>query len=290
MPKDQKLLAPEVAPGSDWRMQSSTADDAPHRRQPSSRLSEGVWTRLGRTGIILFVLTLWQVGSAAQWWSSATIPSPRAVVDAGRQVLGTDVFREALRVTLQEVGLSFFGGIVLGGLLGILFWKVPYLGRISEPFLVSFYAVPFMVFYPVMLVLIGLNSWPIIILATLMATIPMALNTWIGLVTVRPVYWALAASLECTRSETLFRIALPAAAPIIFAGVRLAAIYSLIASVAMEFLLAPNGLGFQIRYRYELFEQPTMFVYVIVVFLIASGFSFLVLACEERIVGRTSRA
>ena len=262
-------------------------------RPPSAtrkKINEDTRARLGTTGILLFGVAMWQAGSVARWWSPAVIPAPEAVLRAASETIGTEVFLQALRVTLQEIALSFVGGTICGGILGVLFWKVPYLGRIAEPYLVSFYSVPFIVFYPIMVVLIGLNSWPIILLATLMGTIPMSLNTWIGLASVNPVYWKLAASLECNRVQTLFRIALPAAAPVIFGGVRLAAIYALIGSVSMEFLLAPNGLGFQIRYRYELFEQASMVFYVLVVFVIASILAFAVAAVEGRILGRRSNA
>jgi NitT/TauT family transport system permease protein len=84
----------------------------------------------------------------------------------------------------------------------------------------------------------------------------------------------------------MFRIAIPAAAPIVLSGVRLALIYSLIGSVSMEFLLAPNGLGFQIRYQYELFKDDTMLAYVVVVFAIAGLLAVIISLMEARVLGR----
>lgn len=261
-----------------------TSTHPPRRRiSPISRQ----W--LSVAGASLVMLAIWQLGSSLGVWSESVIPLPADVLEAASEIVGTAVFWDAMATTVLEVVASFAGSLVIGFALGALFWKAPYVGRLCEPYLVSFYAVPFIVFYPVLVVVLGLNSWPIIVIATAMGTIPMALNTWIGLASVRAVYWKLGASLGCNRRQTLRRIALPAAAPIMLSGIRLAGIYSFIGSVSMEFLLAPNGLGFQIRYLYEKYEQAPMLFYMVVVFVVASVVALLIASLEWRVVGRTQR-
>jgi NitT/TauT family transport system permease protein len=245
---------------------------------------------LASLGIVLAVFVLWEIGSTLEWWSSVILPPLNDVIAAVPDTIGSDSFGSAFTATLSEIIGSFIAALVIGFSLGALFWKVPYIGRVCEPYLVSFYAVPFVVFYPVMVVLIGLNRWPIILLAATMGTIPMALNTWIGLAGVPNVYWKLAASLQCSRRQTLFRIAIPAAGPIVLAGVRLAGIYALIGSVSMEFLLAPEGLGYEVRKHYELFDQPVMMVYVLVVFAIATVVAFSIAAVEGKILGKRAQS
>lgn len=240
--------------------------------------------------IVVAVFFLWWLGSTLSWWSPIILAPLDRVVTAVPHTLAAAEFGSAFVQTVSEILGSFIASLVIGFSIGALFWKVPYVGRICEPYLVSFYAVPFVVLYPVMVVIIGLNRWPIILLAATMGTIPMALNTWIGLSGVPQVYWKLAASLECTRRETMLRIAIPAAGPIILAGVRLAGIYALIGSVSMEFLLAPGGLGYEIRRNYELFNQPAMMVYVLVVFVIAAVVAFSIAGVERRMLGKRGGA
>jgi NitT/TauT family transport system permease protein len=247
--------------------------------RPRDGLSRLAWS----TGIVAAVVVLWMIGSAAGWWSPATLPAPRSVLEALREIVVTAEFRGDLWRTVSSVGVSLASGILAGGALGLAFWKVPGLGRAFEPYLVAFYAVPLVVFYPMMLVLVGINQWSIVILASLMAAVPMALNTWVGLNGVPPVYLKLARSLRCSPAQTLFRTALPAAAPLIFAGVRLAAVYAFIGVVAMEFVVAAAGLGFRIRYLYELFNQPGSFAYIVVVFALSGLLTALVTAVERRV-------
>lgn len=244
----------------------------------TERVARKLWG-LALTGLIVAV---WVVGTD-RWWSEATIPRLADVWTVLKEFPGSAEFRGDLVRTVGEMLMAFAGGIVFGGLAGFVFWRVPLLGKAFEPYLVALYAVPLVVFYPVLLVSIGINQWPIVILATIMAAVPMALNTWAGFRGIPGVYLRLAESLECSPAQRLLRVAVPAAAPLVFAGIRLAAVYALIGVIAMEFVVAGEGLGFRIRYLYELFNQPGMFAYIVVVFLLAVVFTGVVSAAEQRV-------
>ncbi len=185
--------------------------------------------------------------------------------------------------------MSIVFGCLLGFAAGLLFWKVPLIGRVFEPYLVSFYAVPLVLFYPVMIVLVGINAWSVIILATIMAAIPMALNTAVGLNQMPPVYMKLARSLRASPRQTLFAIAIPAAGPFIVAGLRLAVVYALIGTIAMEFTTAQAGLGYRIRYLYEIFNNTEMFAYIVVVSALLSAHVLCSRLVERRAVTREER-
>jgi NitT/TauT family transport system permease protein len=139
----------------------------------------------------------------------------------------------------------------------------------------------------VLIGLVGINVWSVIVIGTVMAGIPMAVNTWVGLSGIRPVYLRLARSVGCGLLQTLFRVALPAAAPMTFAGLRLGTSYALIGAIAMEFTTAQAGLGYRIRYLYESFDTPQMYAYVAIVLVIAVLLTA-VLEIAERVVATRS--
>jgi NitT/TauT family transport system permease protein len=139
----------------------------------------------------------------------------------------------------------------------------------------------------VLIGLVGINVWSVIVIGTVMAGIPMAVNTWVGLSGIRPVYLRLARSVGCGLLQTLFRVALPAAAPMTFAGLRLGTSYELIGAIAMEFTTAQAGLGYRIRYLYESFDTPQMYAYVAIVLVIAVLLTA-VLEIAERVVATRS--
>lgn len=69
------------------------------------------------------------------------------------------------------------------------------------------------------------------------------------------------------------------------AGLRLAVVYALIGTIAMEFTTAQAGLGYRIRYLYEIFNNNEMFAYIAVV-LVLSCILTALLAAVERILLR----
>lgn len=254
-------------------------DDAPRPtrwRLPSAVISVGATVAL----VVLFTAFA-ELGSRVGWWNDHVLPAPSVVLAELGTLLTEGQFWTDAQRTGVEVAVSIVFGALLGFGAGLLFWKIPLLGRVFEPYLVSFYAVPLVLFYPVMIVLVGINAMSVIILATIMAAIPMALNTAVGLNQMPPVYLKLARSLKASPRQTLFAIAIPAAGPYIVAGLRLAVVYALIGTIAMEFTTAQAGLGYRIRYLYEIFDNIQMFAYIVVV-LVLSCLLTVALAAVER--------
>ncbi|MGO1973939.1 MAG: ABC transporter permease [Propionibacteriaceae bacterium] len=257
----------------------------PRRLRPESTGVSVVATAV----LLLLIGTFLEIGSTAQWWSPSILPAPSTMGAGMLELIGQQQFWNDAARTGIEVAVSIVVGSVAGLGIGLLFWKLPTVGRVFEPYMVSFYAVPMVLFYPVMIVLVGINATSVIILATIMAMIPMALNTTVGLAGMPAVYIKLAHSLKVSPRQLLFSIALPAAGPFIVAGLRLAVVYALIGCIAMEFVTAQAGLGYRIRYLYEIFDDNAMYSYILVVLVISVLLTAL-LALMERLILRGRRA
>lgn len=259
---------------------AATPQSASRPKIRNKGLFSAVWTIILIVGGGLFL----ELGSRAGWWSPAELPAPSTVVTAMVDAAGTAQFWQDVFRTLTEVVAAIVAGSVLGLAIGLLFWKLPAVGRIFEPYLVSFYAVPLVLFYPVMIVLVGINATSVIILATIMALIPMALNTAVGLNAMRPVYMKLARSVRATPRQVLVHVAIPAAGPYIVAGLRLAVVYALIGSIAMEFTTAQAGLGYRIRYLYEVFDNDMMFGHILAVLILSAVLTMLLAILEKALL------
>ena len=83
--------------------------------------------------------------------------------------------------------------------------------------------------------------------------------------------------------EEIWRVRLPAAAPHLLSGLKLAVAYSFIGVIAGEFILSTSGLGHQIAYAYDNFDNRTMYGLILLVLCIATAFNLLVFAYERRL-------
>lgn len=249
------------------------------------RIPSSAWTALLVTAGVLG----WEGAARTPWWPSALVPALSEILASGVEEIREGPFLTHLGSTTAATVLSYLAGTLSGAALGVFFWRHPRAGQMFEPYLVSFYAVPMVVFYPVALVILGINNWPIVILASIMAMIPMALNTWVGFAGIRPVHLRLAESLCASRRDTFLQVAVPAAAKLLYTGMTLAAIYALIGVVAMEFMVAQSGLGARIRYLYEDFDNATMYFYILSTLLLSMVMIATLATAANRILGRAVR-
>ena len=268
---------------------AAVAASAPSPRRPRRVRRDGPRSVLATVALLLLLGVCWEIGSDARLWSPEILPAPSSLLPALQALAATPQFwADAGRTGIELLGSIVFGAAA-GLLLGVAFWKAPLVGRMFEPYLVSFYAVPLVLFYPVMIVLVGLGTPSVIILASLMAAIPMALNTWVGLAGIRAVYLKLARSIGCSQWQQLVRVALPGAAPFVLAGLRLAVVYALIGCIAMEFTTAQAGLGYRIRYLYDSFETTPMYAYIMVVLIVSIILTALLALLEKAVMAGRNR-
>ena len=191
----------------------------------------------------------------------AIVPTAEFGVDAAR--------------TLTTILLAFAIGLVGGLPLGVILWRLPAVGRALEPFLVTGYAMPTLLFYPVLLAIMGLNAGPIIVIAASMSLIPIALTTMVALGSIKPIMHKLAKSVNASSPQYYLKVLLPASTPLVFPGVKLGFIYAVIGTIAMEFILAAEGIGFRAGLSYRELDTVDMWVYitvVVVLSVIVNGF------------------
>jgi NitT/TauT family transport system permease protein len=197
------------------------------------------------------------------------MPPPTEIVSALVNLVGTSEFGSDLVRTALTVAIAFAIGLVAGVLLGAACWRAPLLGNVLEPYLVTLYAMPTLVFYPVLLALMGVGMGPIVTIASLMVVIPVTLNVMVALRSVSPVLPKLGRSLNCSRGQLYRKVLVPAATPLAVPGVKLGLIYAIIGTVAMEFILADRGLGYRIGVDYREFNVADMWALILAVSVLA---------------------
>jgi len=200
-----------------------------------------------------------------------TVISPSQMAFELARMIASGELTAPAAYTFAEVGAAFAVSIVAGGVLGVLVHAHPRLRRTLDPLLASWYAVPFFVFYPLLVALLGLNALPLIAIGVIFAAPAMMLSTLAGLDRVPRVMRNVARVHRLSRMQEVCFITLPSATPHLFTGVKLAFAYSFIGVIAGEFILSGGGLGYGIAYAYESFENQRMYALMLFVLLIATG-------------------
>jgi NitT/TauT family transport system permease protein len=157
--------------------------------------------------------------------------------------------------TLSATALAIAAGFIIGAALHAL----PRLRRTVDPLLSAYYAVPTFVFYPLLIVVFGAGRTALIIIGAMFGIVAMIINTVLGLDHVPPAVGRTGHILKLDGVRQLVLIRLPAAAPHLVSGIKLAVAYSVIGIVAGEFILATRGVGKRVAFAYDNFDNRTMY-------------------------------
>ncbi|MFI4987177.1 MAG: ABC transporter permease [Alphaproteobacteria bacterium] len=196
----------------------------------------------------------------------------------------------AMAQSFSNIAIAFVLSVTLGLAFGLLIHAAPRLRRLADPLLASYYAVPFFVFYPLLIAIFGLNRWPLIAIGFAFGSAAMVIATLNGLDRVPRVLRKVALVHRLGRAEEVYRIILPAAAPHLFTGMKLALAYSFIGVLAGEFILSGGGLGFSIAYAYDAFDNRTMYALMLFVLTLAVALNAALHVWEQHLLRRRRRA
>ena len=172
--------------------------------------------------------------------------------------------------------------VVLGFVLGVVIHALPRVRQALDPFFATYYAVPIFIFYPVMIAIFGLSVIPILLMGVATAIVAMIIATLNGLDRIPRVLTKVARVHRMGAMATALRLKLPAAAPHLFTGVKLAVSYGFIGVIASEFILAPAGLGRVISDAYSDFNNPRMYALMLLLIIVATVVNMLLHVYDQR--------
>jgi ABC-type nitrate/sulfonate/bicarbonate transport system permease component len=256
---------------------------------PRPALAQALFRRraaLLRAAVVGFAVLLLEVASRLGWIDPVSFIAPSRMAASAWTILLSGTYKADILLTLYAAGMAVLMAVVAGFLFGVLLFKLPRLRRVLDPLLLSYYAVPIFVLYPMLIVLFGLNRWPLVALGFLFAVVAMAVNTLNGLERVPKVLLRTARMLRLGRAQEVWLITLPASLPYVFTGVKLTIVYSFIAVIGGEFVLSGAGFGYQIAYAYNNFDNPTMYGLMLLLLLFVGAINLLLHSAEQRLYQR----
>lgn len=244
--------------------------------------------RLGliRALILLAFVGLLEVLCAVGMIDALTMQPPHRIVVDLVHLLASGSFNRAITRTLSNVMIATSMAIIVGVAAGLLIHQLRGLREALDLLFSTWYAVPILAFYPLLIVIFGLTSLPSIMIGFMQGVVAVIVTTLDGLDRVPRILRKLARVQHMTALETAWLITLPAAAPWLLSGAKLAIVFSIIGVVASEFLMAREGMGFEISYAYNNFDNARMYPLIVLVIAFSVTMNSLLLRWESRLARR----
>ncbi|MBU6422898.1 MAG: ABC transporter permease, partial [Chloroflexi bacterium] len=154
---------------------------------------------------------------------------------------------------------------------------------ILQPLVDGTFPIPKIAILPLFILIFGLgeeSKYAIIAVAVVYLVL---INTQAGVRNIDRIYLDVGKNYHATRWMMFTDVALPGAAPLILAGLRLGMGVALLVIVAAEFVGARSGVGYQIWTSWQVFQVDRMFVYLLVTAVIGFG-TAVVMTFLERVL------
>lgn len=230
--------------------------------------------------LILFLALLLFLGLSRAF---PFFPSPFKVLWAAAEMFFTDEITSHLLVTLYETLAGFGIAIVLGLWIGLVLGVSRTLAEIFEPIILSGYAIPKIIFLPLLLMIFGVGLNSKIANAALHAIFPIILNTLVGVREVNRIFVKVALSMNATRGQTFRKVYFPSMVLPVFAGMRIGLGFAFLGSLLAELFEARTGLGFLVAHYYNAAEIAKMLAVILLVFLLTMSINAIMKGIEERL-------
>ncbi len=205
---------------------------------------------------IMGFLLLWEYAMRKEWLQATFFGQPSGIAAYlwDGFVLGRKLWLE-LGYTIAGTLISFLVGSISALTLGLMFVMFPRLERALDPYLMVMNAMPRFALAPLFLLWFGLGIGSKIAVGTSLAFFIVLANTVAGIRGVSQDLVILSRSLGATPRQIFFKVTLPGAVPVIFSGLRLALIFSMLGVVGAEIIAAEHGLGQTLSYLQATFNM-----------------------------------
>ena len=241
--------------------------------------------------LLLFValLTGWEAWCRLGGLSPLVLPPPSAVLTTLWSEVATGRLWPHLAMTAAEMALGLGIGAVVGLGVGILLAEFPALSRLLRPYVLASQLVPKLALGPLFIIWFGFGMTPTVVITALICFFPLMENTLTGVSEVDPAKRELFRMLGAGRLQTLLRLKLPAALPVIMAGLRVAVVLSLVGAVVGEFIGGRIGLGASIIAAQSVMDSSLIFALFIVITALGMLLYEAVRLIERRVLHRFSK-
>jgi len=191
------------------------------------------------------------------------LPAPSAIIANMPSTLSD---REVGSETIHTVGVTLLGwaialviGLVLGTLLGFSKLIRDYLLTTIE----LLRPIPAVALVPVGLLLFGFSVQTELLVIVIPSIWPVLVNTMQGVMLGSTQLRDVARCLRLTRAETIMKILLPGAAPLVLVGCRLSLTTALVLAIVVEMIGNPEGIGYAVVREAQALQPEAMFAYVL---------------------------
>nr|ART36368.1 C555 [uncultured bacterium] len=222
----------------------------------SSAKSSWIAVAIARVIVIVTVLGLWEFAAHTGLVDPALIGQPSGIAKSLADGLfqGGDLIKE-LGWTLASTLIAFVLGAAAAIAVGMLFVLLPTVETVLDPFLSALNSMPRIALAPMLIVWFGLGVGSKIAIGFSLVFFIVLQSTIAGGRNINADHVTLSRTLGLKPAALFWSVTMPSAVPVMFAGLRLGLVASLLGVVGGEIIASEHGLGQRVAYLANSFDM-----------------------------------
>jgi sulfonate transport system permease protein len=230
---------------------------------------------------VLLVLA-WELAAQGGFLSPQVLPAPSKIVRTAIKLASSGSLLNDLGVSLLRAAAGFAIGGSIGFALGVLVGFSRIAEAVVDRSVQMIRAIPFLALLPLVIVWLGVGEAEKVFLVALGVTIPIYINTTLGIRQIDPKLVELGRVQGLSTLQLIRRIILPGALPSILTGVRYALATAWLALVVAETIGAQSGIGFLAMDAREFLRTDVIVLTIVIYALIGVAADTLARWLERR--------
>ncbi len=174
-------------------------------------------------------------------------------------------YGETLRPLVVGVAISAVLGIAIGLWVGLS----PFFDWLFSPIFIVMQAAPLAALIPLLVLAYGIGLTSKVLVVCIMAMPVIVLNTAGAVRNTPESIKEMGRSFMASDLSIILKIVIPAASPVIFAGLRLGVSAGFIGAILAELKITPTGVGDIITYSRSIADYPSMYAAIFSIILLA---------------------
>ncbi|MFH1930753.1 MAG: ABC transporter permease [Pseudomonadota bacterium] len=196
----------------------------------------------------------------------------------------TGFFFPHLWITLLEMGVGFFIGLVLAIAAGLFLGTRKTLSDLLDPFMMAIWSVPGIVFGPLFILYFGIGFTAKMVLVAVTVFFLIFFNTFTGVRSVDQEWINVMRIMGASQREIWAKVILPASALWVFASFKNAIPYTMVAAVVGELIASQKGIGYLINDASSVMDTTGVFAALFNLMLIGLILNAVVEHAEKKVL------
>ncbi|MDV7824465.1 ABC transporter permease [Enterococcus gallinarum] len=234
--------------------------------------------------LFTLIIIIWELSVRISNVPNYILPSPTKLTSFFLTYISTGELLINAWVTLQEIFIGTFFGIILGVFLGYLIVKIKLIERLLMPLILIIQIAPKISLAPLFILWFGLGIQSKIALVILVVSFPIMVNQYTAFKQIDIRYIELLKILKASKFQKFISLELPFAFSAIISGIKVSMTQAITAAVIGEMMGAKSGLGYLLTYGNEMYDINIILSSVITLSIIGLVLYYMATYIEKKVL------